>query len=142
MSETITGGCHCGNLTYRSQSGQLLAGHCQCLNCRKISATGHASFMMLPMSAVTVSGEETTYEVTADSGNTVTRHFCPTCGTQVYSTNSGFPDAIFVTAASLDDPSIFSPQMLVYAKRGPAWDIIDPEIPHFEGMPPPETAQV
>lgn len=138
MTETITGGCHCGSLRYESGAGPIAAAHCQCLNCRKISATGHASFIMLPKAAVTITGAATAYLVEADSGNRVTRHFCPTCGTPVYSTNSGFPDAVFVTASGLDDPEVFQPMMLVYAGRGPAWDLIDPALPRFEGMPPAE----
>ncbi|MEI9901575.1 MAG: GFA family protein [Hyphomicrobium sp.] len=43
---------------------------------------------------VTFKGETRSYAVTADSGNTITRHFCPTCGSRLYiesSARPGFP---------------------------------------------------
>ncbi|MBV8771832.1 MAG: GFA family protein [Deltaproteobacteria bacterium] len=41
-----------------------------------------------------------------------TQAFCPTCGSPVYTTNSGMPDLFIVEAASLDDPARFAPQMV------------------------------
>ncbi len=76
------------------------------------------------------------YDAPSDSGNTVSRGFCPTCGSAVYTTNSGMPGMAFVRASTLDDPEVFQPQMVVYAHRAPSWDHMDPALPSFEGMPP------
>ena len=51
---------------------------------------------------------------------------------------SGMPGLVFVRASSLDDLEVFHPQMVVYTKRAPSWDRLDPELPSFEAMPPPE----
>ena len=48
------------------------------------------------------------------------------------------PGVVFVRASSLDDPDIFHPQMVVYAKRDVKWGSIDPTLPTFEEMAPPE----
>jgi hypothetical protein len=85
---------------------------------------------------VVVTGEVTHYDKPADSGNVVSRAFCPACGSAVYSINSGMPGMIFPRASSLDDPEVFQPQMVVYTSRGPSWDQIDANLPSFEGMPP------
>jgi len=85
----------------------------------------------------TVNGETSAYERPADSGNTVTRVFCPNCGSPVYSLNSGMGGMVFVRASSLDDPEVFRPQVVVYTSRGPSWDKIDPDLQAFEEMPPP-----
>jgi len=61
----------------------------------------------------------------------VTRAFCPTCGSPVYTTNSGMPDFFIVEAASLDDPARFVPQVVVYTSSGFAWDHVDPALPRF-----------
>jgi len=45
---------------------------------------------------------------------------------------------VFPRASSLDDPEIFKPGLVVYTKRAPSWDQLDPSLPAFEGMPPPE----
>jgi hypothetical protein len=46
------------------------------------------------------------------------------------------PDFFVVEAASLDDPSRFAPQMVVYTSSGFAWDHLDPVLPGFPKMPP------
>ena len=75
------------------------------------------------------------YETPADSGNLINRHFCPTCGAPVYSTNSGQPNTLFLRASSLDDFNVFKPQMVVSTKRGAAWDYLNPALPTFETQP-------
>ncbi len=135
MSSIYTGGCDCGAIRYEIAAEPLIAGHCQCRDCQRASGNGHASNIGFPRAAVKLEGKATHWEKTADSGNVVTRSFCPTCGSPVYSTNSGMPDFFVVRAASLDDPSRFKPQMVFYTASGFAWDHLDPALPRFEKMP-------
>jgi hypothetical protein len=46
------------------------------------------------------------------------------------------PDVFSIQAASLDDPSRFTPPMVTYAAHGVAWDCVDPALTVFETMPP------
>jgi hypothetical protein len=135
MSQGFSGGCLCGAVRYQSAVGPQVVGHCHCVDCRKSSGTGHCTHVVIPEDAFTVSGEVKFYDRPADSGNVVSRGFCPTCGSAVYSTNSGMPDMVFPRASSLDDPEIAKPQMVVYASRAPSWDHVDPELPAFPTMP-------
>ena len=112
-----------------------MVGHCHCVDCRKSSGTGHCTHVVIPEEAFTVSGEVKFYDRPADSGNIVSRGFCPNCGSAVYSTNSGMPGVVFPRASSLDDPEIAKPQMIVFASRAPSWDHVDPELPAFPTMP-------
>ena len=41
-----------------------------------------------------------------------------------------------IDVLSLDDPEVFRPQMIVFNSRAPSWDLMDPDLPSFEGMPP------
>lgn len=136
MSVVFTGGCLCGAVRYESTSEPVVAAHCHCEDCRRSSGTGHCSHIGLPGPALTVTGEVKFHDAPADSGNTVSRGFCPTCGSAIYSTNSGMPNMAFIRASSLDDLEVFQPQLVVYAKRAASWDPIDPSLPSFETMPP------
>lgn len=129
------GGCLCGAVRYESTADPQLAGHCQCVDCRKSSGSGHCTHLVSPEAAFSVTGEVRTYERPADSGNIVSRAFCPTCGAALFSRNSGMAGVVFPRASSLDDPDIIAPQMVVYASRGPKWDHIDPALPRFATMP-------
>lgn len=131
MSSTFSGGCLCGSVRYESQAEPMVVGHCHCVDCRKSSGTGHCTHMVIPKDAFTVTGEIRFYDHPADSGNIVSRGFCPTCGCAIYSKNSGMPEIVFPRASSLDDPEVAKPQMVVYASRAPSWDAVDSSLPSF-----------
>jgi hypothetical protein len=76
------------------------------------------------------------FETTGDCGGTVTKSFCPTCGTTLRETLTVMPDAVVIQVGSLDDPSSFTPQAAVYTKHAHSWDHIDPALPKFPEMPP------
>lgn len=133
---SFEGGCLCGAVRYEGTE-QRGGGHCHCVDCRKTSGTGHCSHMIVPQAALRVTGEVRFFDSVADSGSKVSRGFCPVCGSAVYSTNSAMPGMAFVRASSLDDPEVFQAQMVVYTKRAPSWDQIDPSLPAFADMPPP-----
>jgi hypothetical protein len=130
------GGCLCGDVRYSCSAEPAMAGHCHCVDCRRSSGSGHSSHLIVPKAQVTVTGKVTEFASPADSGNMVTRAFCPRCGAPVYSTNSANPGVMFLRASSLDDPEVFRPQMVVYASRAPSWDVMDGALPSFAKMPP------
>lgn len=136
MSTTFRGGCLCGAIRYEITAEPMIAGQCQCLDCQRETGGGHASFMAFPADAVQLTGTPRFYEAKADSGNTVRRGSCPTCGSPVVRRTSGMPDMMTISAGSLDDPSVFKPEFVVYTSRGHAWDRIDPALPSFPKMPP------
>jgi hypothetical protein len=129
------GGCLCGAVRYEHNSPPQLAAHCHCVDCRKTSGTGHGTHLVSMEEGFSTRGEIRFYEHPADSGNIVTRGFCPTCGSAIYSTNSGMPGMVFPRASSLDDPDIATPSMVVYASRAPSWDHVDPALPKFDTVP-------
>ena len=131
----LTGGCLCGAVTYETDAEPMVVGHCHCVDCRKSSGTGHGTHVAVPADAVTLTGTVKVYDRAADSGNVVSRAFCPACGSAIYSTNAGMPGAMFLRASSLDDPDAVTPQMVVYASRAPKWDVMDPALPSFPEMP-------
>ncbi|GAC1346783.1 MAG: GFA family protein [Acetobacteraceae bacterium] len=113
-----------------------MAGLCQCRDCQQASGSGHAAQMAFPRDAVRLTGQASPWDKPANSGNIVTRAFCPKCGSPVYSTNAAMPTLFFIRATSLDDPGRYRPQMVVWAARGRAWDHTDPALPKFDRMPP------
>jgi hypothetical protein len=133
---SFTGGCLCGAVRYSCNAEPEMAGHCHCEDCRRSSGSGHCSHLGVPEASLALSGEIKGYARAADSGNVVTRFFCPTCAAPVYSSNSGMAGLIFVRASSLDDLEVFKPQMHVYAARAASWDARQEGLPTFDTMPP------
>jgi hypothetical protein len=134
----LKGGCHCGAVRYESTGDVIFGGHCQCADCQKNSGGGHGSIFAVPKASVIMIGETKVYEVTADSGNTVGRAFCPNCGGPLYTVTSGLPDMMLIKAGTLDDPERYQPGMVIYTKSGRSWDqdIVRSDLATFEAMPP------
>jgi len=82
-----------------------------------------------------VRGELKGFEITADSGNKVTRNFCPTCGSPVMNGFTSMPSLVEVAAGSLDDTSRFKPIMSIYVSSAPVWASIQADIPKYPKMP-------
>jgi hypothetical protein len=85
---------------------------------------------------VKLKGDVKAYEMKADSGATVTHHFCPGCGSQLYNDTTNNPGMMALVASTLDDPALFSPQVAVYTSSATPWDQPVAGMPHFEKMPP------
>jgi hypothetical protein len=135
MPTTCRGGCRCGAIRYEVTTDPMFAGQCQCRDCQHETGGGHSSFLAFPADAVRLGGTPRFYEVKTDSGNTMRRGLCPTCGSPVIADTSGMSDVTAVSAGSLDDPSLFRPQFVCYTSRGHAWDLVDPAVPSFPKMP-------
>lgn len=134
-AKPLTGGCLCGAVRYEIAAEPVVTGHCYCEDCRRTSATARATHVMVPGEKLDLSGELCAYDKPADSGNIVSRRFCPTCGSAVFSTNSGMPGFAFVRASSLDDLDAITPGVVAYASRAPQWDPVDPTLSSFAEMP-------
>ena len=134
--DELTGGCLCGAVRYKVEGAPLMASHCACRHCQKASGAGHTTVLGMNVDQLSFSGEVKTFSVRGDSGGMVTRHFCPTCGSRLFTSAENFSDLRFVQMGTLDDPSAVTPTMAIYRKVAAAWDHIDPSLPTFEAMPP------
>jgi hypothetical protein len=135
MAQVYTGGCACGAIRYEFAGEPAMAGHCQCRDCQKKTGTGHASLMVFRWAEPKVAGQPKVFEHIADSGATVSDSFCPNCGTPVFRGYASNPNMLSIYVGSLDDPSRFSPQFVIYASRAHAWDYLDPKLPRFPTQP-------
>jgi hypothetical protein len=138
----LSGGCLCGAVRYESSADPMGGGHCYCIDCRRSSGTDRCSHFVVPKDAVTLVGDVATYDRAANSGNLVTRAFCPRCGSPLFSTNSGNQHLLFLRASSLDDPDLFRPQMIVFASRAPSWARLEQDLTTFPEMAPPAARPV
>ncbi len=138
MTETITGGCQCGAVRYEFTGEPIVGAHCHCDNCKKFTGAGHASNMIVPAEGFTVSGELSSFDYKAESGNDMTRYFCPKCGSPVYGTGSGNPTVVVLRAGGFDNPGQFQAKVSLFTPKAPPWDQVADGTAHFDSMPPPK----
>jgi hypothetical protein len=96
--------------------------------------------MGMPKSSFTVQGETKGYAVHHASGRTSVRYFCPAWGSLLYGTAENAPNAISIYAGTLDDPSVFRPEAVIFKRDRHAWDITASTLTEFDTMPvaPPD----
>lgn len=79
-----------------------------------------------------VEGKATEWTRTADSGNTITFRFCPTCGSTVHYSLGGLPGFIAVALGAFADPGGLAPRIAVYDVRRHPWVTLSDEIERME----------
>ena len=130
------GGCCCGAVRYTIAAEPIRGFQCQCRDCQRDTGSGHSSVMVFPRNAVSVTGPVSEFLRGTDSGAEKSKGFCGTCGSPLYNKPLSKPDMIGIYVGTLDDPSDFKPQVLIFASRGHAWDHLDPELPKLPNMRP------
>ena len=134
---SMTGSCLCGSVRYEVSGEPLFARFCCCRDCQRQSGSGHAAGWGFPATGFRlISGEPKRYAKTGDSGNTITRCFCPDCGSTAFLLVSARPHLLTVRVGTLDDPSGFRPESAIFVRSGQPWDHIDPALPRYPTYPP------
>jgi len=131
---THTGGCTCGAVRYQIDAEPIRGFYCQCRDCQRDTGAGHAAVAVFPSAALRVTGDAAENLRTADSGADKRKVFCGHCGSPLYNKPQNKPDMIGVYVGTLDDPSIFKPQVVLFASRAQSWDHIDPAVPRLSHM--------
>jgi hypothetical protein len=134
----LEGGCLCEAIRYRLTGPSLFVSQCCCKDCQKATGTGHTTIVGIHRSQLALQGTPATYTNRGDTGGSVTRHFCGTCGGRLYTSGDLPGEFIMVQAGSLDDPSAVVPESVIYLKDAVTWDHFDPAIPKFDTMQPRE----
>ena len=83
MPIPFEGGCHCGSVRYVCSEEPITVVNCHCGDCQKIAGSAFITGVLVPEGSVEINGEMKSYRVEADSGNHITRNFCPACGTRI-----------------------------------------------------------
>ncbi len=123
-----TGGCACGAVRYTFVGEPGFSFLCQCRRCQRSTGTGHAPGFRIKWDDVKITGKTNTYTETSDSGFPVSHHFCGSCGSPIYSATGRDTGSIAIYAGSLDDPTIYKPQRVIYRSSGQPWDFTDPAL--------------
>jgi hypothetical protein len=136
----LTTQCDCGAITLAAR-GQIVSMFlCACRNCQKATGTGHSTVVLMPATAISLTGATKTYSRPADSGATFTRHFCPECGTTLYAQSSRAPSLRMLTAGLFAGQNDwFAPNQLIFSRSHQAWDLVADHLPrHATYRPEPQ----
>lgn len=110
--------CSCGQLTVSCNGDPVRISVCHCLACQQRTGSAFGAQARFAREHIAVTGRSTSYKRIADSGNALTFHFCPTCGSTVYWEVGAF---YAVAIGAFADPKFPPPRFSVYEARKHSW---------------------
>jgi hypothetical protein len=126
MIAPFSGRCLCGAVTYRCTAEPLWQGHCHCESCRRATASPFTSFFGVRNGTWGWTGAD---PASFPSSPGTSRDFCPTCGTQMAYRNVRWPDETHFYAATLDNPTAFTPARHYHAAERLPWVHLADDLP-------------
>ena len=132
MRSKISGHCLCGRVAYEYSGEVGPASYCHCEDCRRCTGSAFNVGVRFDSSEFRViSGDPRGFTKIADSGNELTRHFCPECGSPIFTSSPRHPEWVYVKAGSLDDPMIVRPEYQSWTASAVSWSRIERMLPSF-----------
>ncbi|KAK4540369.1 hypothetical protein LTR36_009226 [Oleoguttula mirabilis] len=119
------GGCFCGKTRIKYTGDVQATALCHCLDCRKITGSTYSTNIIVPGDGFEVtSGSPKTYAKKADTGNTITSHFCGDCGSTLWRDGETFGPNKVIKVGVMDDVNAFAsakPGIELYAPERVGW---------------------
>ena len=133
MSETLSGGCLCGDVRYEVQGEPVYVFHCHCSMCRRAGGTAFQTWAGIEADALTVTqGTAERYK----SSSFATRSFCGRCGGQLfYEYTAGQSPPLWITVGSLDHPESMTPERHIFVADSVPWVHMEDGLPRTDGDP-------
>lgn len=116
-----TAKCACGGLTVNTPVNPKFVVMCHCTECQRRTGAPFGISAFFDSDDLEISGESTVFERSSDAGRSVHSHFCPNCGTTVYSYMELAPGQVVVAAGCFGDPDFPKPDQVVHAKCKHTW---------------------
>lgn len=133
MSEELHGSCLCGEVRFSYEGPIGKAAYCHCSDCRRTTGSAFNISVGLDAGRFRLAGiAPSTFTKTADSGNPLTRHFCPKCGSPVYTSFPAHPEKIYLKAGLINDASMVMPSHQSWLRSAVSWAFIDANLESFE----------
>ena len=124
--------CSCGQLALTVTGEPVRVSICHCRACQRRTGSAFGVQARFDRDQVAVAGRSKMYLRTADSGNPVSFHFCPDCGSTVYYSLDQLPDVIAIPVGAFADQTFPGPGVSVYEARQHAWVRVPEDITHYD----------
>lgn len=117
------GSCLCGAVKYQITGTIDSIIHCHCSLCRKSSGTAYATNGFVNTADFEITqGQDNTTAFEFKPGRA--RHFCTTCGSPIYSSNSDDPSRIRIRAGLIESDIEERPIAHIFADSKANWDLL------------------
>lgn len=132
----IKGRCACGKVSYESSADTpAFTGICHCKTCQRSTGSAFSIVIAVPDDSLSIAGTLKTHTSQGDSGKSISRQFCPECGSLIADRAELMPGMTMLNAGTLDDTSWVKPAMQIYCETMQPWVSLNGEMQSFPKMP-------
>ncbi len=119
----ITGGCHCGRITFEAEVNPENVIICHCTDCQVLSGSAFRSIILSEEDAFEfITGKPKTYVKTGDSGNKRQQTFCSDCGSPIYAAPAGDGPKIYgIRLGTVKQRDAFRPKKQIWCDSAQDW---------------------
>ena len=130
----VTGGCHCGKITYEAEINPDNVVICHCTDCQSLSGSAFRSVVFSEHDAFNLlTGKPKVYLKIGDSGNKREQTFCSNCGSPLYSTSVGDgPKQYGIRLGTVNQRNQIAPQRQKWFRSSQDWTQALSSLPSVE----------
>ena len=122
MAAGLEGGCACGAVRYRLESGPMFVNCCHCRDCQRQTGGAFAINAIIETDRVSLlSGRPEPIRMPTDSGYPHLIYRCAACQTAVWSDYGERKVLLFLRVATLDDPEALPPDVHIFTRTKLSW---------------------
>jgi hypothetical protein len=86
----IDGQCHCGRVSYQAEIDPARVSVCHCTDCQMLTGSPFRVTVICSGGRIRITGRSPkTYAKVGDNGRTRVQHFCPDCGSPLFTSGEG-----------------------------------------------------
>jgi len=130
MPDTHTGGCLCGEVTFRASGAARNVANCHCSVCRRSTGAAFNTVVLFRQEEfhlVTGADRLSSYALSEQA----TKYFCPRCGTELYHVNRHLPGLTIVPLGACNDAERLEPTLNVYCESMLPWVAAIAQLPSY-----------
>ena len=131
----FSGKCLCGKAAYTCHTEPKTIFNCHCEDCRRATGSVFGTNLFVPEDKVEIFGKVSSYSHTSDSGSTMTKRFCPVCGSLLFGKNSAKVNVLSIRAGTVDQLDLIKPMVNVFMDSKIPSTSIDQNLKQAPRMP-------
>ena len=118
----IDGQCHCGSVTYQANIDPERVSICDCTDCQVLTGSPYRVTAICSGDQIRMTGVPKVYAKTGDNGRTRFQHFCPECGSPLFTSGGeGGRDDWGIRWGSIRQRDRLEPRRQIWCQSAVPW---------------------
>jgi hypothetical protein len=118
----IDGQCHCGRIAYEAEIDPVRVSVCHCTDCQALTGSPFRVTVLCDGGLVRLTrGTPKIYAKTGDNSGTRFQHFCPDCGSPLFTSGEGGPLDFGIRWGSIRQRRELKPKRQIWCRSAAPW---------------------